>query len=436
MAEQELPVAVVGAGPVGMAAAAELVLRGEDPLVLESGDAVGAAMRRWAHVRLFSPWRFNIAPVARRLLAPTGWTEPDPEHLPTGGEMVGRYLEPLALVPPLRAGIRLNHRVVAVVRRGLDKLKTAGREEAPFELVVETPQGCRRLLARAVIDASGTWWTPNWLGASGIPAAGEEAAGDRIAYGIPDVLGGLRDRFAGRRVLVVGSGHSAFNVLLDLIELRKRSPGTTISWAVRRGEVGQMFGGGSADALPARGALGSRTRALVETGQVTLLTGFATDAVEAGDSGLVLTSSGRRIGPFDQVVVATGFRPDPSLTTELRLDLDPVVEAPRALAPLIDPNVHSCGTVPPHGAEQLRHPESGYYAVGMKSYGRAPTFLMMTGYEQVRSVVCALTGDEAGAAEVRLVLPETGVCSTQPQVPLGPGRALPVVQPSGGTCCG
>jgi hypothetical protein len=106
-----------------------------------------------------------------------------------------------------------------------------------------------------------------------------------------------------------------------------------------------------------------------------------------------------------------GQRPDLEMTRELRLDLDPWLESPRALGPMIDPNLHSCGTVPPHGHRELAHPEPGYYAVGIKSYGRAPTFLMATGYEQVRSVAARLAGDHAAADDVRLVLPETGVCS-------------------------
>lgn len=71
-------------------------------------------------------------------------------------------------------------------------------------------------------------------------------------------------------------------------------------------------------------------------------------------------------------------------------------------------------SVPPHGADELRHPEPGLFVVGMKSYGRAPTFLMLTGYEQVRSVVADLTGDLPGARRVELTLPATGVCSATP----------------------
>ena len=116
--------------------------------------------------------------------------------------------------------------------------------------------------------------------------------------------------------------------------------------------------------------------------------------------------------PVDEIIAATGFRPDWSLLSEVRLDLDPAVESTRALAPLIDPNVHSCGTVPPHGAEELKHPDANLFVVGMKSYGRAPTFLMLTGYEQARSVVSAIAGDWEAARRVELVLPETGVCSS------------------------
>jgi hypothetical protein len=113
----------------------------------------------------------------------------------------------------------------------------------------------------------------------------------------------------------------------------------------------------------------------------------------------------------DELIVATGFRPDLSYLRELRISLDPALECPPSLAPLIDPNLHSCGTVRPHGARELAQPEPGFYFAGMKSYGRAPTFLMMTGYEQVRSIVADIAGDREAAERVELVLPETGVCS-------------------------
>ena len=417
MRSSELPVAVIGAGPIGLVAAAHLVARGEPPLVLEAGDAVGASVREWAHVRLFSPWKYLIDPLARRMLEAAGWQEPDGELLPTGGELVEGFIGPLAALPEIAPHVRLGHHVLAVTRRGVDKVKTAGRETAPFELVVREPDGrTERLLARAVIDASGTWRTPNPLGAGGIAAHGETEHADRIRYGIPDVLDRDYARYAGRRTLVVGSGHSAFNALLDLAALKAQAPGSDVVWAIRRRDVGLMFGGGRKDALAARGALGERLRRLVESGVVRLVTGFRVDRITSTAHGILVESDTdaavSRIGPVDEIIATTGFRPDLSLTRELRLRLDPWLEAPEQLAPLIDPNLHSCGTVYPHGASELSHPERDYYVVGMKSYGRAPTFLLLTGYEQVRSVVCALTGDEEAACRVELVLPATRVCQT------------------------
>jgi thioredoxin reductase len=365
-------------------------------------------------VRLFSPWKYLVDEVARGMLEASGWRAPNPDHLPTGAELLAEFLEPLAALPALAPHLRLSHEALAVTRRGMDKVKTAGRDTTPFEVVVRRPdRSTRRLLARAVIDASGTWREPNPIGAGGVPAAGEAEHAAQIYYGVPDVLGRDRARYTGRRTLVVGSGHSAFNAILDLVALREQTPATQVVWAVRRSEVGLLFGGGQKDALEARGALGSRLRHLVATKQVDFLTGFRVESISGNGNGITVDAEdGRRIGQIDQLVVTTGSRPDLQLTRELRLKLDPWLEAPERLAPLIDPNLHSCGTVYPHGATELGHPERDFYVVGMKSYGRAPTFLLLTGYEQVRSVVCALVGDEAGARNVELVLPETGVCQT------------------------
>jgi thioredoxin reductase len=410
MTHSMLPVAVIGAGPVGLAAAAHLAARGIEPVVFEAGDSVGASVREWGHVRVFSPWSYNVDPVAVELLEPTGWSAPAPEGYPTGDEIVERYLEPLAAVPGIAESLHLRSRVVSVTRQGIDKLKDDGREDAPYQLVVEQEGEERRYLARAVIDASGTWTRPNPLGAGGVHASGERRHADRIAYGIPDVLGSVRERYAGRRVLVVGSGHSAFNAILDLVALRDSHPGTEVVWAIRGGAPDRAYGGGGDDQLPARGALGETVRGLVADGSVEVVAGFHTRAV-ADENGRLVVDDGRRRVIADEIIAATGLRPDLDLLRELRLELDDRVEAPRALAPLIDPNLHSCGSVPPHGVDELSHPDAGIYIVGMKSYGRAPTFLLRTGYEQVRSVVTALAGDWEGARNVELVLPETGVCT-------------------------
>ena len=410
MFEQQQSVVVIGAGPVGLAAAAHLLERGLEPVVLERGDDVAPNVADWAHVRVFSPWSFNLDEAALRLLDPVGWEAPDPERYPTGAELVERYLRPLAATPALRSRIRFGARVVQVTRAGFDKLKTDGREDAPFQVLVETDAGEERIAGAAVIDASGTYASPNPLGAGGVAALGERGLAHRIEYRIPDVLGAQRSRYASRRVLVVGGGHSAFNAIRDLAELQQDAPDTHVVWAVRRPQLADVFGGGEKDQLAERGRLGALAGELVERRAIEVVTGFATDRMGAVEGGVVAAAGEREIGPFDEVIAVTGYRPDLDIARELRLDLDSTVESPTQLAPLIDPNIHSCGTVPPHGARELAHPEPGFYTVGMKSYGRAPTFLLRTGYEQVRSVAAALAGDTEAAERVELMLPGTGVC--------------------------
>ena len=412
-----LPVAVIGGGPVGLATAAHLITRRIPVRLYEEGETVAASVRDWGHVRLFSPWHLNTDTAARAILRRHGWQEPRGDSLPTGHDLADAYLEPLAQTPDLAAVIETKARVRAVSRRGIDKVVSRNRADHPFALVIEGQDGGSRIdLARAVIDASGTWRKPNPLGAAGMAVENEGQFAERIAYGIPDVLGTDRATYAGRRVLVIGGGHSAANALLDLARLAETDGALRMTWAVRGQNLTRVFGGGDADQLPARGKLGSDLKRLVDGGRLQLVTGFSAERVDGDQQGVTIT--GRtpvgllRLGPVDRVIVATGQRPDLDLTRELRLDLDPWLECARELGPMIDPNLHSCGSVPPHGYRQLTHPEPGYFAVGVKSYGRAPTFLMATGYEQARSVVAHLAGDRQAADDVRLVLPETGVCST------------------------
>ena len=428
-----LPVAVIGAGPIGLAATAHLLERGFAPVVFEAGASVAASFESIRHVQLFSPWRYNLDPAARRLLEATGWSPPfslslqaegrGEGSLPTAGEMIDYYLTPLAALPAVRATLRLEHRVLDVAREGFDKMKTRGRDDAAFVIRCATPDGVKEFRAWAVIDASGTWTKPNPLGANGLPAIGETEAAAHIAYGMPDILGRDRARYAGKRVLVAGAGHSAAGDLLALAKLADEAPGTELVWTIRGHNFARIFGGGENDGLPARGALGRRLKQLADGGRLEVQADFRTHAIKLGPrlrGGDTLTVEGRgpdgelrRIEGIDEIIVAAGGRPDLSLSAELRVKLDPWIESTDALAPLIDPNLHSCGTVRPHGHRELAHPEARFYAVGAKSYGRATNFLLATGHEQVRSVVAALAGDLVAADDVQLELPETGVCSTQ-----------------------
>ncbi|MDE3722603.1 NAD(P)-binding domain-containing protein [Nocardiopsis sp. N85] len=453
-----LPVVVIGAGPVGLAAAAELVGRDLPVVVLERGDRAGSAVAAWGHVRLFSMWRDLVAPAAEKLLAATDWRRPDDGGHPTGAEWVDSYLTPLATV--LGDRVRFGAEVTGVSRLGRDRVVDAEREERPFTVRVRTRDGEERLLARAVVDASGTWDSPNPLGGDGLPALGEADAVERVSHRIPDTADpATRARYAGRTTAVVGKGHSALTALVALAALAEREPGTRAVWVLRRGAVGDAFGGGAADRLVERGALGLRAKAAVEAGHIEVVTGFRTAEVRPVEDRLVLVDDdGRETEPVDEVVALTGFRPDLGPLSEIRLGLDATLQAPVGLAPLIDPNTHSCGTVYPHGVAELSHPEKGFFLAGMKSYGRAPTFLALTGFEQVRSIAAHLAGDHGSAARVELTLPETGVCggaglfedpaaeegtrrggpllSESLSISAGHGTVAPTVSVSEDGCCG
>jgi len=430
------PMIIVGAGPIGLAAAANAADRGLDYVVLESGPRAAAAVAEWSHVRLFSAWRELIDPVAQRLLEEAGgWTAPPPNDYPTGGEWRSAYLEPLAKVLDTRPGgqVRYGANVIGVGRSGRDLLVDSGREADPFVVHVATDDGRERLLAGAVVDASGTWRLPNPLGADGYPAVGEHENRGRISYGTPDF--GDPDtaaRYAGKHVALAGKGASAQGALIGLTRLAVEDPATRVTWLLRRPSVGDAFGGGDNDQLEERGRLGQAAKAAAATGAVTEVTQFRTDAAHAQPDGrlTLVSTDGQQVADVDEVIVVTGFRPDLSFLSEVRLDLDPALGSPRVLADQIHPDHHSCGDVAPHGHRELAQPEPGLYLVGMKSYGRAPSFLAMTGFEQVRSVVAALDGDLEAADRVDLVLPETGVCN-------GAGAFDDATAQGGGAgCCG
>ncbi len=425
-----LPVVVIGAGPVGLAAAAEFAMRGIPFIVLEKATSAAGAVAQWAHVRLFSPWSLNTSPVAEALLGPTGWRRPPAGIHPTGGDLISGYLAPLAAHPAIAPGLRTGAEVIAVARAGIDRVRDEGRDSLPFIVRFRSASGEDEILARAVIDTSGTWGAPNRTRSGALGALGESdpTVARRLSYAMPDVAGRARQRFAGKRIAVLGSGHSAIGTLIELGRLADEAPGTAVTWLLRSGQVESAYRSGANDQLAARGALTSDVAGLVASGRLDVRTGIRIARLAEKGGGLVITTEAGGTLIVDELVVATGFRPDHALAGELRLALDPALECPVALAPLIDPNVHSCGTVRPHGHAVLAHPDAGYFIAGMKSYGRAPTFLMATGYEQVRSIVAHLAGDRQAADDVRLVLPETGVCSTDRRSDAG--------ELVGAGCCG
>lgn len=419
----ELPVVVLGAGPQGLAAGAHLTERGIDVVVVEQGSGAAAAVAQWQHVRLFSAWPELIDAAARRLLEALGWVSPTTGY-PTGAQWVSEYLEPLA--GALGERVRYGTTVIGVSRQGRDKIVSTGRAQWPFVVHTQDVSGRDgRILARAVIDATGTWNLPNPAGAAGFPAVGEQAAADRISYRIPDDVAEL----TGAHVVVVGAGHSAVHAVLKLASLTRRSTGTRVTWLLRRASAARIAGGGTDDDLPERAALGQRVQNAIDEGAVEVVTGFRVSEISRGAEGLVLhAEDGREVSEVAHVFALTGFRPDTEILRELRIDLDPLLDAVAGIADEIDPNIHSCGSVGATGARELAQPEKDFFIVGAKSYGRAPTFLALTGYEQVRSVVAHLAGDHEAAARNDLVLPDTGVCG-------GAGEFDAAGRADAGGCC-
>jgi thioredoxin reductase len=421
-----LPVAIIGAGPVGLAAAAHLAVRDQPFILFESGRTVAANVLTWKHIRVFSPWRYNIDKAAKQLLTASGWESPDEEGLPTGEELYNLYFKPFSELPSIKPQLLLGAKVLSIGRKNIDKMKTWGREELPYVIQILHANEVEQFEVKAVIDASGTWNSPNPIGSGGVYAFGEVENRHKIFYGIPDIREQHITRYKNKSVLVVGSGHSAINAILELDKLKEIYPATEIHWVLRKKNISDVYGGQEDDALEARGALGIRIEQLVNNDRVNVYTPFQIQQIINKDNRLtILGSQGDQrfsLPEIDEIISNTGSRPDFSFIREVRLSIDPSLESVAEIAELIDPNIHSCGTVRPHGEKELRHPDKGFYIVGSKSYGRAPTFLMATGYEQVRSIAAAIDGDMEAARNVELDLPETGVCS----VDLG----------SNASCCG
>jgi len=416
MQNNNLPIAVIGGGPVGLAAAAHLTLNNIPFIVFEAGQSVGQNMLSWSHVRVFSPWKYNIDKAAKELLEQNNWIVPDEDGLPTGKELVEDYFHPLANLPQIKPNIHLNSKVLSIGRKGLDIMKTWGREDKPFSIKVEENGNINYYEAKGVIDATGTWNQPNPIGSGGVLAEGEQGLKNHIFYGIPNVKAEHLERYKNKNIVVVGGGHSAINALLDLAEIQKEYPKTQLNWILRKDNMDKVYGGKKDDALEARGALGIKIEQLVNSGKLNVYTPFHILKLIKKEDGIQiignLDEELETINGIDEIISNTGSRPNLDMIREVRVDLDSSLESVFDLAELIDPNIHSCGTVRPHGEKELRHPEKDFYIVGSKSYGRAPTFLMATGYEQVRSVVAYLAGDIEASKKVELNLPETGVCST------------------------
>ena len=388
-------VAILGAGPTGLDAALACAERGLPFTLYEASGTPAGNIRRWGHVRLFTPWSMNVSARMRRALLADGVPVPDGEGCPTGVELAERVLDPVAAGAAVAPSLRLGVRVKGIGRRGLTKdeeIGTPERSARPFRLLLEDAGGERSEEADAVLDCTGVWANPNSLGDGGIPAIGEDALGGRIHRTVPDIAADPR-RWAGRTVLLAGAGHSAQTAARDLARLAREAPGTEVIWSVRRDSPD--WDAVRDDPLPARAALVADAEALAR-GASPAVGIRASSVVEElrpdGDRiAVTLRNGGDREVVVDEVVSLTGSVGDNRLYRQLQVHECYATCGPMALsAALLGSGAGDCLTQESHGAEALRLPEPDFFLLGSKSHGRFGLYLMRIGFEQVDDAMSLL----------------------------------------------
>lgn len=390
-------IAILGGGPIGIEAALYARYLGYDVDLYERGP-IAASVLKWGHVRMFSPWKWNVSTLGLAALAAQdpAWRPPEAESLPTGRELVERYLLPLARSDLLIDSLRLETEVLAVGREGLLKGDLVGdeaRSEPSFRLLVRDRRGERYATADVVLDCTGTYGNHNWLGTGGLPALGELAAVEQIEYGLPDIDGADRARYANRRVLVVGGGHSAATNVLALARLAASEPQTRITWAVRHaiaagtGPIARV----EHDPLPERARLVEQANGLAagsDTVEFLAETSVRSLVWRAEVGSFVVLFEGAYAGEreVDAIIANVGWRPDRRIYEELQVHECYATGGPIKLAAALLSAAADCLAQPAVGAETLLNPELDFYILGAKSYGRRSPFILRAGHDQIRQV--------------------------------------------------
>ena len=389
-------IAILGAGPTGLEAALAALEKGFEPTVYEAADAPAGHVGEWGHVRLFTPWEMNVSPRAASALARAGKPVPGGAGCPTGAELRRELYFPLAELPELAPRLCLGTRVFAVGRHGLlknEEIASAERASRPFRLLVGREGRERIDTADVVIDTTGSYALPNSLGDGGIPAPGEAANEPFLRRRIPDFDRERKD-WAGRRVLLVGAGHSAGTAARELARLAREAPGTQVIWALR-GAL-PSADGAEEDPLPERARLVREVAALSRGASPALSckVGVAVESLARDNGSLLVTlrgAGGLETVTVDRVLALTGAVGDHSLYRQLQVHECYATCGPMKLsAALLGAGGGDCLAQVSHGAETLKNPEPGFFILGSKSYGRNNTFLLRIGWQQVDEVMSLL----------------------------------------------
>ena len=403
-----MKIAIIGAGPIGMEALLYGTLAGADVRLFERGR-IGENVRRWGHVGLFTQWKRDRSPLGERILRERGDALPDGETSPNGDQLAD-YLMRLASLPKLRTRIFSQTEVKSLTREGLLKHDLWGDEArafAPFRLMTQGLGGEKVHHFDAVIDATGVYTSPNWVGNGGAPCPGELGLQRYIDYNIPDVAGVDLGRFAHKRTVVVGTGHSAATTLLALADLLGNQASTRLTWVVRRGAAddGSLYYIDPKDISSGRQQLGERANELARNGQIDLRLNTVVERIERRANIFKVALSDGSDVECHNLVAGVGFRPDPTLWQELQVAQHPASGGPGKLAAAIMESNKAAGVGLSTGYAQksgevhkpeasaqhdplelLKLDEPNFFVLGIKSYGRDAGFLMQNGFRQVRDV--------------------------------------------------
>lgn len=381
---------IIGAGPMGFETALRALDRGFEVTMLEAGR-IGENMRQWQHVRFFSPFVMNISPRVRQALA--GNALPADDAILTGGEFIESVLEPMARLPQLEGKIHCGQRVVSIARAGLGKMGLPNhplRTERPFRILSEDAEGREKIWETDIVfDASGVYGQPNWAGAAGMPAPGERRHNERIVRHLRDFDGSEFKHYAGKRVLLIGHGHSAAHAIMALNNISQQAPATQVVWAVRTDRTKPILEVPD-DPLPERAKIAGAANEIAQkpAPNIRVLRRASLEALLDANSCLkAKLKVWRNIEDveIDEMIALTGYRPNLDMLRELTAEFSGISEGVNGLYRALT-NITDCLAKIEVKPQALQTGEPNFFVVGMKSYGRNAGFLLQSGVDQVEAI--------------------------------------------------